>query len=165
MRRDQDVINPRTHPDIMLHAHEDEVDPSDAHPYWYARVIGIFHVYVTYVGPNADATKTIRIESQRMEFVWVRWFGRDLENLGGFKTRRLHLLGFIGENETAPFGFVDPKEIIRGVHLMPAASYGRTTEQLGRSPLARRKEDKDADWDRFYVGMWVLLLFNCLYTL
>lgn len=40
IRRDQDSLNPRTHCDVMLHSAE--TDPG-AHPFWYARVLGVFH--------------------------------------------------------------------------------------------------------------------------
>jgi len=43
MRREQDSLNPRTHANIMVLSPED--DPS-AHPYWYARIIGIYHTLV-----------------------------------------------------------------------------------------------------------------------
>src|SRR4051794_2377362 len=44
MRRAQDSINPRTHPDILLLSHDDlDQEEEERHPYWYARVIGIFH--------------------------------------------------------------------------------------------------------------------------
>ena len=46
MRRDQDSLNPRTQADVMLLAHED-LTARNSHPYWYARIIGLFHVYVT----------------------------------------------------------------------------------------------------------------------
>jgi alpha-D-ribose 1-methylphosphonate 5-triphosphate synthase subunit PhnL len=47
MRREQDSINPRTtHCDIMLLSHETDHASEIEHPYWYARVIGIFHADV-----------------------------------------------------------------------------------------------------------------------
>ncbi|RDX45947.1 hypothetical protein OH76DRAFT_1532159 [Lentinus brumalis] len=49
IRRDQDSINPRTHPDVVL---SDDSD-SAAHPFAYARIIKIFHADVSYVGPGA----------------------------------------------------------------------------------------------------------------
>ncbi len=45
MQRDQDSINIKTHPDIMLLSREDSND-EDRNAYWYARVIGVFHAYV-----------------------------------------------------------------------------------------------------------------------
>jgi len=44
LRHERDTINPRTCADIMVLAHEDE----RTHPYWYARIIKIFHVNVEY---------------------------------------------------------------------------------------------------------------------
>ena len=41
LRRAQDSINPRTHGDVMVLSDED--DPENTHPYWYARIISIFH--------------------------------------------------------------------------------------------------------------------------
>jgi hypothetical protein len=81
LRREQDSLNPRTHADIMLLAHEDEESTQTAHPYWYARVLGIFHVYAIRAGAS--------LHQERMEFLWVRWFGRDLSYKSGFKSRRL----------------------------------------------------------------------------
>ncbi|KIJ17498.1 hypothetical protein PAXINDRAFT_110880 [Paxillus involutus ATCC 200175] len=42
LRHEQDTINPLTRADIMLLSQEDE----RTHPYWYARVVSIFHVMV-----------------------------------------------------------------------------------------------------------------------
>ncbi|GBE88462.1 hypothetical protein SCP_1302770 [Sparassis crispa] len=89
MRHAQDSINPRTHPDVMVLSHEDGED-ADQHPYWYTRVVGVFHVNVCYRGPLP-----ISRQPQHMDFLWVRWFGRDLTAPGGFKTRRLHRVGFV----------------------------------------------------------------------
>lgn len=59
MRRDSwDTINPRTRSDIMLLAGEEE---ESSHPYWYARVIGIFHATVALIGG----------EWQDIDFLWV----------------------------------------------------------------------------------------------
>ncbi|KAH9004426.1 hypothetical protein EDB84DRAFT_1573164 [Lactarius hengduanensis] len=47
LRREQDSINPRTHPNIMVL----RPDGPDPHPYWYARIIGIFHIVVDHSEP------------------------------------------------------------------------------------------------------------------
>ncbi|KAF9472523.1 hypothetical protein BDN70DRAFT_818521, partial [Pholiota conissans] len=39
----QDSLNPQTHADIMILSHKDE---ENIYPYWYARIIGIFHALV-----------------------------------------------------------------------------------------------------------------------
>ena len=54
-RRAYDSINPRTHPDIMMLSYETLPEGQLRHPYWYARVVGIFHVDVRYTGTECDS--------------------------------------------------------------------------------------------------------------
>jgi hypothetical protein len=148
-RRNQDSLNPRTHADFMVLAHEDDTDDSsNMHPYWYGRIIGVFHACVKHTGP---ASKTS--DSQQVNFLWVRWFGRDLTYRSGFKAKRLPRIGFIDSSDA--FGFVDPREVIRGVHLIPAFAYGKTSDLLSHS-IARNPREKDLDWNYYYVNMWVI---------
>ena len=60
LRYAQDSINVRTHPYIMTLGHEDEEEETKCHPYWYAKVLGIFHVNVRRSG---------HMETKRMEFL------------------------------------------------------------------------------------------------
>ena len=149
MRRAQDSLNPRTHADVMVLSREpeDEEGEKNRHPYWYARVIGIFHANVRHVGPTSKCS-----DPQNMEFLWVRWFGRDMKYWAGFKERRLHRIGFADDDS---FGFLNPKEVIRGVHLLPAFAYGRTSAHLGPS-IVRQPGENDEDWIYYYVGMCVI---------
>lgn len=179
MRRDQDSVNPRNHADVMVLAPEDERDEG-GHPYWYARVIGVFHANVRYNGPGSTAATQ---QSRRVEFLWVRWFEHDTKAPGGFKKRRYPRIGFINteqEPDAAAFGFLDPACVIRAVHLIPAYVLGRTAVFLGgQKSIARQytkdvedieddededdededdsdEDDKDpetTDWVRFYVDM------------
>jgi hypothetical protein len=71
MRRSQDSVNPRTHADIMVLLSREDPNTRDPHPYWYARVFGIFHAQVGHVGPDSKSE-----DPQKMVFLWVRWFGR-----------------------------------------------------------------------------------------
>ena len=142
VRRSQDSLNPRTHGDIMVLSDDDVT-----HPYWYARIVGIFHAMVVKTGPKAKSR-----EPKKMEFLFVRWFGLDYEELGGWKAKKLHQIGFV-EGDGA-FGFVDPADVIRAVHLIPRFTQGRTKEMLGPS-FARSILDKDEDWVRYYVNMYV----------
>ena len=54
-----------------------------------------------------------------MEFLFVRWFSLDTEDSerGGWKAKKLHQIGFV-EGDAA-FGFVDPSDVIRAIHLIP----------------------------------------------
>jgi hypothetical protein len=147
LRRSQDSLNPRTHADIMVLGHEDD----DTHPYWYACILGIFHANIIYRGGD-----TTSVEPQQMNFLWVRWFGRDPNNYrSGWKAKRLHRLGFIPADIPGAFGFLDPQQIIRGVHLIPGFAHGRTDLLLPPS-VARPLHDNNTDWKFFYINMYVM---------
>lgn len=146
VRRAQDSLNPRTHADFMVLAHEDD-DDKTAHPYWYGRIVGIFHAYIRHTG-----TASITFDAQQVNFLWVRWYRRDLSYHSGFRAKRLHRLGFIDSTDDGAFGFLDPNEIIRAVHLIPAFTHGKTTEFLGPS-IARQPKENDEDWQLFYINM------------
>jgi len=63
LQRDFDSINPRTdHRDIMLLSNLD----ANAHPFSYARVLGIFHANTMYTGPGLRD-----FQSRCIEFLWV----------------------------------------------------------------------------------------------
>ena len=129
----------------MLLSHEDLADEERMmiHPYWYARVIGIFHANVLYLGNETGCAIP-----HRMDFLWVRWLGRNPDHDAGWQKRRLFQVGYIPR----AFGFVDPKVIIRGVHLIPAFAAGRTSDLMGPS-IARPVSDRDEDWRCYYVNM------------
>jgi len=150
LRRQQDSINPRTHPNIMLLSHEETTNDMDAHPYWYARVVGIFHVDVNYTGPHSKSS----LNKQRIDFLWIRWFGRDMSFKAGWQARRLHRVGFLDAKEPGAFGFLDPALVIRGVHLIPAFSQGQTGELLSPpQSVARMPFNETSDWRYYYVNM------------
>jgi hypothetical protein len=147
LRREQDSLNSRTHADIMVLSHED--DEANGHPYWYARIIGVFHALVSYRNPAVDSSSYDPIQ---VDFAWVRWFGRDLSHRSGWKAKRLHRLGFIPSEDPGAFGFIDPKHIIRGIHLIPAFAHGHTSEYMSPS-ITRHPSDNNEDWTYFYLNM------------
>jgi hypothetical protein len=150
MRRAQDSMNPRTHADVMVLSPENGEDKEKHHSYWYARIIGIFHANVRHVGPTSKCS-----DSQKMEFLWVRWFGRDMGYCAGWKAHHLHRIGFTDHNS---FGFLNPKDVIRGVHLLPAFAHGRTSAYLTPS-IARQPNEKHEDWVYYYVNMYVNFVY------
>jgi hypothetical protein len=118
----QETVNPYSeHCDIMVLA--DEEPGTDAHPYWYAHVIGIFHVNVFHVGPDLSTSSN---EPWKMDVLWVRLFGHDTKYRSGFTAHRLPQIGFFNGSEDCVFGFLDPNEVIRAAHLMPAFLQGCT---------------------------------------
>ncbi|KAJ3741036.1 hypothetical protein DFH05DRAFT_1528856 [Lentinula detonsa] len=149
VRRDQDSINPRTHADIMMHSPETK---PGAHPYWYARVLGIFRASVISTHPKA-----LTLSGPRdMEFLWVRWLGIDNSYRSGHQYARLPKVGFVEDLDPFAFGFLDPARVIRACHLMPSFSDGQTNQILHVSgPTRARNLGETQDWQFFYVGIFV----------
>jgi hypothetical protein len=147
LRREQDSLNPRTHADVMVLSHEDD---ECAHPYWYARIIGVFHASIQFTGLVSHPA--IEPEVRNMNFLWVRWFGRDLTYKSGWKAKRLHRVGFVDSQDPGAFGFLDPTHIIRAVHIIPGFAWGRTAALLPPS-IARSPLEKDKDWIYYYISM------------
>jgi len=151
MRRAQDSLNPRIqgHGDVMVLSPENDKENENPHPYWYACTLGVYHVNVRHLGPNSKSD-----QPQHMEFLFVRWFGRDLTLEPGWKAKRLLRLGFVPGNDETAFGFLDPTQVIRAVHLIPAFTWGHVTKYLTqRSVIARGLKEPDEDWQLYYVNM------------
>src|SRR6266487_3624509 len=79
IRRNQDSINVSRQSDVMVLANN--LNEMDGHPYWYARVIGIFHAMVRLSGFGNEWVKN--------DFLWVRWYGLDTSQPFGFKAKHL----------------------------------------------------------------------------
>jgi hypothetical protein len=149
LRRQQDSINPRTHLEIMLLSHEELRDEIDTHPYWYARVVRIFHVDVVHVGPKSTSS-----DKRQINFLWVRWFGRDISFKVGWTAKWLHHLGFLDASNPGAFGFLDHAMVNRGVHIIPAFAHGQTNEFLSPpQSVAQLPLQEASDWHYYYVNM------------
>ncbi len=135
MRRAQDYINVRKHANIMVLAHEDDENVA-RHPYWYARVLGIFHVNVRFDGQS---------EPKKTEFLWVHWYGQDGDHQGAFETRRLHRVGLMNPGDITSYGILDPSDVLRAIHLIPAFNIN-TTDQQG-------SDTNDDETEFYYVSM------------
>lgn len=105
IRRSQDTINPRTQRSDVMVLSQDMEEPA-SHPYWYAKVLGLFHVDVRHRGPLSRTGTNLK----RMEFAWVRWYGVDPSHHSGPGSKRLHRVGFVSGDEA--FGFIDPLQIV-----------------------------------------------------
>jgi hypothetical protein len=145
VRRDQDSLNPRTHSDVMVLSQE------ETHPYWYARILGVFHARVLHTGSRA-----VNRSLQHIEFLWVRWFGTEPHYKAGFHVARLPMIGFIPDTDPQAFGFLDPSYVIRGCHIIPDFKNGRTSTLLRTTKTAGRPLGEVDDWTNFYVNVSVL---------
>ncbi|SJL13006.1 uncharacterized protein ARMOST_16442 [Armillaria ostoyae] len=148
VRRNQDSINPRTRSDVIVLANK--TDPDCTHPYWYARVIGIFHADVCYNDPDGTMADMRRFQ---IDFLWVRWYGFDGKHKSGFTAKRPHWVGFVNGSDAEAFGFISPANVIQVVHLLPVYRLGTTSDFLAPS-IARRPNENDQDYERYSVAMW-----------
>lgn len=152
VRRAQDVINTNTsHNNIMLLANLDDSSDgtNDRHPFLYARVIGIYHTNVIYTG-----TGMLDYRPRRLEFLWVRWY-QLLEGAGtkqGWAANKLDQVRLTPINDDSAFGFVDPSDVLRGCHVVPAFSTG--VLHIDGKGLSRCAKDLK-DWRRYYVCRYV----------
>jgi len=151
IRRDYDLVNPRSHPDIMVVSPDSETN--DTLPFWYARVLKIYHADVWTSHPDVRDHST-----HSMNFLWVRWFGSEPGYNWGFSRALLPKIGFVEWNDPFAFTFLDPAHVVRGCHLIPAFAEGRTSTLLPEGKSAGRvlmAEETD-DWLNFFVGMCVM---------
>ena len=65
---------------------------------------------------------------------------------------RLPCISFYPHDKPEGFGFIEPEQVIRGMHLIPAFHFGHTTALLPPS-IARCTSDNNEDWDWDYVNM------------
>jgi hypothetical protein len=150
VRRADDVINLNTsNCNVMLLSADARERPN--HQYTYAHVLGIYHVNVIYTGSGA-----LDYRARRMEFLWVRWFvnTKDEPVQRSWKWRQLDFLQFLPVDDENAFGFVDPANVLRGVHVIPCFSQGpRYKDGKGISKCAR----DGGDWCQYCVGRLVKL--------
>lgn len=142
LRREYDTISPRTHADVMVLS--GETTPS--HPYWYARILGIYHVE-TWLNDGGSPVK------QHLEFLFVRWLAPLQTHMSGIKHARLPKVAFVEEVDPDAFGFLDPMQVIRGVHLIPAFASGRGASSLRYGESLGRPGGQLDDWEEYYIGM------------
>jgi hypothetical protein len=142
MKREYDTINPRTHADIMVLSGE----TNPRHPYWYARVLGIYHM---------DAWLKGQTKKQRLEVLYVRWLAPLVPSdyQSGMRHARLPKVAFVEESDNDAFGFLNPGQVIRGSHLIPAFASGWGVSSLRRGTSFGRPDKEVDDWEEHYVGM------------
>ena len=116
IRREQDIVNPRTYNNVMVLSHETE---HGHHPYWYARMLRVFRAHVRHCGAESH-----NLLVQPMEVLWVRWYGIVPGHCYGSTCTWLPKIGFVPDSDLATFGFLDPSLVIRGCHLIPSSLMG-----------------------------------------
>lgn len=156
MRRSQDSLNPRTQADVIVLAndepHREESNStcttspaSDTPPYWYARVLGVFHTHIRYRNAATQPSQLCSIN-----FLWVRWFEPDAMYSSGWPARHLHRLRFPNCGDMEAFGFISPADVVRAAHLIPTFAQGRS---IMLPPSLARPIRPHEDWRFHYINM------------
>lgn len=146
IRRSQDMVNASTpHRDVLVLADSsDDPDSSSSHPFRYARVLGIYHANIVYVGPGM-----LNYQPHRLEFLWVRWYEAVETVCTGWDVQRLDRIQFVSIADEGAFGFINPSDVLRGCHIVPAFASGkRHTDGKGLSSCAHDA----SDWVTYYVN-------------
>jgi hypothetical protein len=147
VRRQQDVVNPRT-PCCFVLLPADTTDDPTGHPFLYAQVLGIYHAHVRYSSRPP----------KRMEFLWVRWLDYDEEEPGGWDTGRMDRVSYgkcRNDDELLDaYDFIDPKDIVRACHLIPDFDSG-TASTLNVKPGSLTSDNEEREWKFHYVNRWV----------
>jgi hypothetical protein len=111
----------------------------------------VFHALV-----SSSHTSVVEKSLHRMDFLWVRWFRVEPGQYRyGIHHARLPKIGFVESTDPYAFTFLDPAQVIRGVHIIPAYLEGRTSGLLPAAKSVAHSlhlEDED-DWVNFYVNM------------
>ncbi|KAF9227536.1 hypothetical protein BS17DRAFT_793237 [Gyrodon lividus] len=129
LRRETDIIKPRSdHRDIMMLS----PNGSESHRFCYARVIGIYYAEVIYASPGSKD-----YQARHLEFLW---------------DASLDMLQFVPLTSVDAFGFVNPEDIVRGCHIIPAFAHGRLHPD--GNPVSMNARDSD-DWRFYYVNRFV----------
>lgn len=141
LRRETDTVNPSTdHRNVMMLA---PADSPDGHPFSYARVLGIYHANVIFSGPESQDYL-----ARRLEFLWVRWL-EPMDQQAGWEYCRLDKVQFIPMARHDAFGFIDPADVLRASHIIPAFADGKAhSDGIAMSVNAR---DGD-DWRSYHIN-------------
>jgi hypothetical protein len=71
VRQAEDIIRLKREPNVMVLKNQYNTS-SATPPYRYARILGIFHADVKFIGSLRDGSRDYT--PHRIEFLWVRWY-------------------------------------------------------------------------------------------
>ena len=137
LRRGKDRVNMRGRSHVMA------LSQDGVHPYVYAQVLGIYRLYILH-GPTM-------VDEAKMDVLWVRWFKIDETHRAGWKAKRLYRIKFVPSLKDGAFGFLDPEDVIRGVHLIPGFHHG-CRRPSPDNPASIWDHEKGSDWQTRYVN-------------
>jgi hypothetical protein len=93
------------------------------------------------------------IKKHQIEVLYVRWMAPLTDHRSGMSYGRLPKIAFVEDSDRDAFGFLDPGQVIRSAHLIPAFVSHRGTTSLRHGKSFARQFDEVDDWEAYYVGM------------
>jgi hypothetical protein len=141
LQRSSDYLNPSTDAHAIV-----RTDEEAGYKHRYCRIILVFHVLVR------DAKHPERGEKRR-DVCFVRWLRPAEDFKSGFEIMKPPRVEFFDKDDASAFGFINPKNIIRRVHMQNDGDV--TTQFLGQIPshLANQREFTTPDYRYYTVGM------------
>lgn len=93
------------------------------------------------------------LKMHQIEVLYVRWLAPLIDHRSGIRCACLPQVAFVEESDRDAFGFLNPGQVIRSAHLIPAFASGRGTSSLRHGKSLARQDDELDDWEAYYVGM------------
>ncbi|KAJ3543473.1 hypothetical protein NMY22_g3125 [Coprinellus aureogranulatus] len=145
MRQDEDIVHidtPQCNVMLLNRSYNDAEACSVQSPYLYAKVEGIYHANVSFVGELPGLSHP-RCDWHRLDFIHVRWM-RFLKSEREFTLDRV-------EPASGPdaWAFVDPAHILRGVHLVPQFAL---KEDESERDLECDIPPREEQWKAYYIN-------------
>ena len=114
------------------------------HLFWYARVLGIYHVNVIYIGEG-----NVNYLPCRLDFLWVQWYVLEDEP----DTGQLDHVSFPPLSDNLSFRVLDPDDILQVCHIIPVFWEGLACENGPGLSFCDQDHDHK-DWKSYVVNRW-----------
>lgn len=131
---------------MVLGDSQNDGDSASRHRFRYARVLGIYHANVIYVGHGM-----LNYQPRRMEFLWVRWYHTVDTATSGWKALKLDRVKFLPVVDDGAFGFIDPSDVLRGSYIVPAFASGKRWMTRAREEVSLCAQNS-SDYVQYYVN-------------
>lgn len=158
LRRTYDTLNVGAADVMVLLDEGEDVRDEDKNPYAYAHLLAVGHMMVRYNGPGREQAGLFADgQYHMMHILRVRWYEQDENYQSGWAARRLPRLSLAPSCDRHAYGFLDPLDVIRGCHIMPAFRYDSEdmpkVSRDGGSREGTSAEDDTENHAFYYAGM------------
>ncbi|KAG1817514.1 uncharacterized protein BJ212DRAFT_1200261, partial [Suillus subaureus] len=89
-----------------------------------------------------------------IEALYVRWLAPLTSHQSGMNCTQLPKVAFIKEANSDAFGFLNPSQVIRSTHLIPAFASGQGTSSLCYGKSFACQNDELDNWEAYYVSIF-----------